>query len=79
MGRIGARNMVIGGVLGTGISTALFSSIQFIPHDKTLIYTMSGFAIRTLQGIGTAASVTALLLLLVDTFPRTYTFILVST
>ena len=76
--KIGVNNLVNFGLLWTGISTMAFGPIEFIPHNITEIFAVSGFVIRTAQGIGTSATVQAAFTILADTFVDHRTLVMVS-
>lgn len=75
--RIGILNLVQYGLLEAGVATVLFGFIPFIPQTSTLLFTVAGFGIRTLQGIGIAATLSSVYTILADTFPEDSTLVLV--
>ena len=74
---IGVRRLLNSGMFLSGIMTAAFGCIEFIPQTNTLAYTLTGFAIRTVQSAGCAAVFTTVFTLITDMFPQHNTLMLV--
>ena len=74
---IGVRRLLNSGMFLSGTMTAAFGCIEFIPQTDTLAYTLTGFAIRTVQSAGCAAVFTTVFTLITDMFPQHNTLMLV--
>lgn len=75
---IGIKRLLCIGTLLSGVMTATFGCIHFIPHSNTTMYTLAGFGIRTVQAVGTAAIFTTVFTLITERFPEHNTLMLVG-
>lgn len=76
LSRIGAKIVIVSGLLFTGTATVLFGYIENAPSGRTFF--LLSVAIRAIEGAGFAAYFTAVLAIIIETFPADPGYFVVS-